>query len=66
MTNGRNRRITPRVNILHRWTQARMKEFQKQRQTAKNTCQRKKRERGENRFEINRRICGKKTWGNNT
>jgi len=46
--------------MLHGWTQARMKELQEQRRNAKNTCQRKKRERGENGFRINRRICGKK------
>jgi len=30
------------VNLLHRWTQARTKEFQEQRRNAKNTNQRKK------------------------
>ena len=54
-------RTRARVNMLHRWTQARMEEFQEQRRNAKNTSQRKKRERGENGFRINRRICGKKT-----
>jgi hypothetical protein len=53
-------RTRARVNMLHRWTLARTKEFQEQRRNAKNTTHRKKRERGENGFRINRIICGKK------
>jgi hypothetical protein len=56
---GSNRRTRARVNMLHRWTQGRMKEFQEQRRNAKHTSQRKKKgEKMDSR--INRIICEKR------